>query len=146
MADLLAKLDPLTAGLELGMTLAAMLLGHWYLNSPTMKIDPLFRLVVLMAVAIAVRAALCGLGLGLEINRFGVPSTQQILLLALRWTTGLLGAGVVVSLTYATLRIPNTQSATGLLYVGVIVTFTIDRRALRRRRRRIVGPSRIGSE
>ncbi len=123
IASLLHKLDPLAGGLVLGTTLAAMLLGHWYLNSPTMKIDPLDRLVVWMGLAIAARAALCGLALGLEVAQFGTPSTQQLLLVTLRWMTGLVGAGIVVFLTRATLRVPNTQSATGLLYVGVIVTF-----------------------
>jgi hypothetical protein len=33
------------------------------------------------------------------------------------------GALAVVVMTWQTLKIPNTQSATGILYVGVIVTF-----------------------
>ena len=48
----LLALDPLTSGLLLGMTMAAMFLGHWYLNTPTMAIGPLERLVVLMGVAV----------------------------------------------------------------------------------------------
>ena len=37
-----------TGGLVLGVTLAAMFLGHWYLNTPTMQLVPLKKLVVLM--------------------------------------------------------------------------------------------------
>ena len=33
-------LDPLTSGLLLGITIAAMFLGHWYLNTPTMRTVP----------------------------------------------------------------------------------------------------------
>ena len=33
-------LDPVTSGLVLGLTIAAMFLGHWYLNSPTMALEP----------------------------------------------------------------------------------------------------------
>src|SRR4051794_25627843 len=53
---LLAALTPVTSGLVLGMTMAAMFLGHWYLNSPTMAIRPLERLVALMAASIVLCA------------------------------------------------------------------------------------------
>ncbi len=43
--------------------------------------------------------------------------------LALRWLTGLVGTLVLAALTWQTLKIPNTQSATGILYAGVILTF-----------------------
>jgi hypothetical protein len=36
---------------------------------------------------------------------------------------GLVGAAVLTWLTWLTLRIPNTQSATGILYAGVILVF-----------------------
>ena len=42
---------------------------------------------------------------------------------ALRWLAGLLAMAPVIWMTLQTLRIPNTQSATGMLYVGVILTF-----------------------
>lgn len=54
--------DEATAGLLLGSTTVAMLLGHWYLNSPTMRLDPLYRLLLAMLVAIVVRGAVCGAG------------------------------------------------------------------------------------
>ena len=47
---ILASLAPVTSGLVLGVTIAAMFLGHWYLNSPTMAMEPLNRLVLLMGV------------------------------------------------------------------------------------------------
>jgi hypothetical protein len=43
--------------------------------------------------------------------------------LALRWLAGLVAMACVIWMTWQTLKIPNTQSATGILYVGVIVSF-----------------------
>ena len=56
-------LDPISGGLLLGSTMAAMFLGHWYLNTPTMELAPLRRLVKLMAGSLALRIAVAGLGL-----------------------------------------------------------------------------------
>jgi hypothetical protein len=122
-ATLLHYADAPTSGLVLGGTIAAMFLGHWYLNTPTMALGPLRRLIVLMAVGIALRAVVCGAGLVLEIQSSGWPSQGQALFLGLRWLSGLLGAMLLSVMAWKTLQIPNTQSATGILYVGVIVTF-----------------------
>jgi hypothetical protein len=43
--------------------------------------------------------------------------------IALRWLSGLLGTLALAILTWQTLKIPNTQSATGILYAGVICAF-----------------------
>jgi hypothetical protein len=117
------RLDPVTSGLLLGSTMAAMLLGHWYLNTPTMQLAPLRRLVLLMGGATLLRAGLCGLGLGLVIASSGTPDQARLLFIALRWLGGLVGVLILAAMTWQTLKIPNTQSATGLLYVAVIGTF-----------------------
>src|SRR5262249_55003167 len=57
LGPVLWRLDPLASGQLLGTTIAAMFLGHWYLNTPTMEIGPLQRLLRLMAEAIVVRGA-----------------------------------------------------------------------------------------
>jgi hypothetical protein len=121
-AAALAWLDPPTSGLVLGLTMAAMFLGHWYLNSPTMAIGPLQRLVVLMGAAVVLRALVAGGTLALLVS-YGWPSTTTWLFLTLRWLSGIVGALALAVMTWQTLKIPNTQSATGILYVGVIVTF-----------------------
>ena len=104
-----------------------MLLGHWYLNTPTMKLDPLRRLLVMLVVAIAIRAIISAIGAGIEGTRLsgqpaGIP-TSWLLFLALRWIAGLLLPAGLTYLTWQTLKIPNTQSATGILYAGVILVF-----------------------
>ena len=123
LAQAAVWLDPLAGGLVLGSTMAAMLLGHWYLNTPTMALAPLQRLVQWMGVSILLRAISCLLGLLLFWHFSGTPSSTLLCFVALRWLAGIFGAAVVVVMTWYTLKIPNTQSATGILYVGVIVTF-----------------------
>jgi hypothetical protein len=121
-AIILWDFDPLTAGLVLGSTIAAMFLGHWYLNTPTMELAPLRRLLLLMVAAVAARAIVCGLGLFLQFDHASISSTQW-LLIALRWLAGILGTALLIAMAWQTLKIPNTQSATGILYVAVITTF-----------------------
>jgi hypothetical protein len=117
-----AWLDPLAGGLVLGVTMAAMFLGHWYLNAPGMQLAPLRRLVVLMGGSLFLRAVVCGAGLMFLLGS-GMPSQSDLLFIALRWLAGLIAAAGTVWMTWRILKIPNTQSATGVLYVAVIVTF-----------------------
>jgi hypothetical protein len=121
-AETLRAMQPIASGLLLGTTLAAMLLGHWYLNAPGMELAPLRRLLIAMSVAVALQGALCGVGLGLEASQHAL-STQDWLFILLRWSFGLVGVLILVVLTWKTLEIPNTQSATGILYVAVMGAF-----------------------
>jgi len=117
-------LDPVTSGLLLGAGMAAMLLGHWYLNAPGMKLEPLRMLILLTVAATLLRAALCGTGLVWQVVDIpSFPPTDVALFLGLRWLAGLLAPLLLAWMTWQTLKIPNTQSATGILYVVVIVTF-----------------------
>ena len=119
----LRAVNDATAGLLLGSTLAAMFLGHWYLNTPTMELGPLKRLLMLMAVATALRAVLCGSGAIFEIGGPAVLADSFWAILSLRWLSGLVGTAVLATMSWYTLKIPNTQSATGILYVAVIGVF-----------------------
>lgn len=119
----LTRIDAVSGGLLLGFTIAAMLLGHWYLNTPGMDLIPLKRLVLFMAAATLLRAAVCGVGLYWQATGPGAPFSGWPMFVALRWLAGILGLLGVVVLTWKTLEIPNTQSATGILYVGVIGAF-----------------------
>jgi hypothetical protein len=122
-ARILWWLDAPSGGLVLGVTMATMLLGHWYLNAPEMKLDPLKRLVQGMALAVAVRAAVAGAGLALFVAAQGAPGLTDGLFLALRWLCGMAGMWLLCWMTWQILKIPNTQSATGVLYVAVIISF-----------------------
>lgn len=116
--------DQATAGLLLGSVTTAMLLGHWYLNAPTMKLDPLKRLVKLVGLSVALRGAVCLAGWGLAWHAAQTPwppGSSVSLLLSLRVLAGIVGVGLLAGLTWQTLKVPNTQSATGILYAGVIL-------------------------
>jgi hypothetical protein len=115
-------LDPVGGGLVLGVSMAAMLLGHWYLNAPGMSLAPLRRLVACMTAALLARAVLAGVGLTLDM-RTETFDLSQWLFVAMRWLMGVAGGLVVAFMARQTLKIPNTQSATGILYVGVVLTF-----------------------
>jgi hypothetical protein len=122
-STVLLALDPLLGGWVLGLTIAAMFLGHWYLNTPTMVIGPLERLVLLMGAAIVLRGVDEAGCLALRVYEYGAPPATQAIFISLRWLSGIFGALGLTWMAWRTLKIPNTQSATGILYVGVIATF-----------------------
>lgn len=126
VGTLLAWLDPLSSGWLLGTTLVAMLLGHWYLNNPEMHLDPLKKLVLLMGSATALRGLVAAGALAwlyLQPTETAAVPVIPWAMLALRWVFGILATSILIVMTWATLKIPNTQSATGILYVAVITTF-----------------------
>ena len=112
-----------TAGLLLGSVLTAMLLGHWYLNTPSMQLAPLKRLLLLLFAALALRMLICGSSLILELGQAESWGIRTWSIISFRWLAGLVGTLVLTLLTWQTLKIPNTQSATGILYAAVILTF-----------------------
>ena len=122
-SQILAWLVAPAGGFLLGAAMAAMFLGHWYLNTPTMELVPLRRLGALMLLAVFIRMILSGLGIGFEFAMSWPKSTSLWLLLSFRWIAGLVGVLGLGIMTWRTLRVPNTQSATGILYVCVIGTF-----------------------
>jgi hypothetical protein len=127
LAMALAWLDAPLAGLLLGFTMTAMFLGHWYLNTPTMQLMPLQKLLIWMAIATVLRGILAAVGLTLEATTTdyftSAGASTNLLLVALRWLWGILGVGGLTWMAWQTLKIPNTQSATGILYVAVIGVF-----------------------
>lgn len=112
-------IEIITSGALMGLVLGSMLLGHFYLNAPGMKLEPLRRLIQATALALALRALAAAVGLALLVAQTPPDETTWIFL-SLRWLAGLLGAGIVLALVWQTLKIPNTQSATGILYAGVL--------------------------
>jgi len=102
----------------LGSTLTAMLLGHHYLTAPAMSIGPLRRFVKLMGVSLAARVAVALLAF------FSLsPTTPRpenfALFLGVRWVMGVVGVGLATWMTWQTVKIRSTQSATGILYIAM---------------------------
>lgn len=115
--------DTMSSGLLLGTVFSSMLLGHWYLNTPTMKLAPLKRLILLTLVAVLVRAIISGGGLLAVVGMLESLQQAPWAFVSLRWLTGIFGVIAMAVMAWWTLQIPNTQSATGILYVGVIFVF-----------------------
>lgn len=114
-------LSELSTASLVGGFVTAMLLGHWYLTAPTMTIRPLSRLNRFLAIFVGLR---CVLSAGALLFAGDAPASQtHWLWLVLRWTAGILGPAACVAMVHRILKYRNTQSATGVLFVGVILTF-----------------------
>ncbi len=113
----------LASAFLLGSTLTAMLLGHHYLTAPAMSIDPLKQFVRCMGWGLALRAVLAAVGLWIWASGgaglVSPSSTVSPSFLGIRWGMGVLGPAVAVVLTWKTVQIRSTQSATGILYIGM---------------------------
>ena len=118
-----SALSVATSGLVLGLVFASMLLGHWYLNAPGMELAPLRRLLTMSTFAVAAQTAVVGAGLITEISVRQTVDASWLLFILLRWSFGLFGVLALLWMARRTLEIPNTQSATGILYVAVLGVF-----------------------
>jgi len=122
---MLNALSRIASGFVMGATLSAMLLGHHYLTAPSMTIAPLKRVVALIAGGLGARCLLAGIGLFFARSAaLGLATASSAagpeMLLAARWGMGFAGAAVSVYLTWRTVQIRSTQSATGILYITTI--------------------------
>ena len=121
LADWPRILGSLSAGLLVGSTTTAMLLGHWYLNAPGMKLQPLRRLLLLVMLAIVLRAMVCGGGLVEVLLTDTAQPARWWIFISFRWLAGIAGTLLLTVMAWMTLRIPNTQSATGILYAATVL-------------------------
>lgn len=121
-------LSEVSSASMLGGATTAMLLGHWYLTAPTMSIAPLSRLNLFFGTAAVVRLILSCIGLWVG---WQLASESSLWLwLVLRWAAGIAGPLVMSVMVWRILKYKNTQSATGVLFVGVILTFIGESTAL----------------
>ncbi|MGI9176419.1 MAG: hypothetical protein ACR2IT_01015 [Pirellulales bacterium] len=112
--------EALVSGLVVGLTVHAMLLGHWYLNAPGMSVDALKRMIDWAIAAWALRLALAVAAVAFEPAGLQMTGGTASALVSLRWLAGLVGLPVLLIMSRKTLDIPNTQSATGILYVACL--------------------------
>jgi hypothetical protein len=114
-------LSDLVSATVLGATLTGMLLGHWYLTTPTMSISPLSWFVRCLLSAAIGRLLLTSLALW----RFGFGSHDlvHVLWLSVRIAGGILVPFVTALMVFRILRFRNTQSATGVLFAALILVF-----------------------
>ena len=122
-APVAAALADLTSAALLGAALTAMLMGHSYLIAPSMSLRPLLVLIAALAVSVAARMAVDGVGFWTAGRAMGSLDNETMLLLLVRWAVGFAGVLGLTWMAWRTARIRSTQSATGILYVVVIFCF-----------------------
>lgn len=111
----------LTSAGTLGAAMTGMLLGHRYLTAPGMPLAPLQRLNLFLGIATALRLVVSGYAFFVDLAR--MTSHVQWTWLALHWLAGIAGPLVACLMVWRILKYRNTQSATGVLFVAVILTF-----------------------
>jgi len=141
LSALLYPLDGLTSGILTGSVLIAMILGHYYLNVPGLSISHLQRLSIVCMAAVAARCAV--LGVSLAVSGPALAPTLSLLLdtggtsvsgfpeggldpfvgvfLLVHVLAGIIGPGILTVMIWRTAKISSTQSATGILYVALIM-------------------------
>lgn len=125
----LATLSEITNAGLLGSVVVGMLLGHWYLTTPTMSIEPLKRINLFVGVS-AVLRFIVSILIAQQMATCGIALAEGNVLpaewLALRWIAGILGPIFVSLMVWRILKYRNTQAATGVLFVGVILVLIGD--------------------
>jgi hypothetical protein len=117
----LAAVSALAGSATLGTALTGMLLGHRYLTAPGMPLAPLIWLNAGLGLATLFRFLVSAIAL---VTGFGaLGQSFDWILLALRWLAGIFGPMVICVMVQRILRYRNTQAATGVLFVAVILTF-----------------------
>lgn len=103
----------------LGAVSNAMLLGHWHLNQPRLGTGPLKRLVAGLWAGLAVYAAA-----GALLLSDGLRGAEDVAVVgaitALAFT---LFTGVLTAMVTHLVRIRSIQSATGILYLEILLVF-----------------------
>lgn len=114
-----------TSALYLGAGMSAMLMGHLYLIAPTMSLTPLFRLLGAAGAALLLRMVVDGVALAswTETHSFSKVGNDTLLWLPVRWLVGFVAPLILGWMAWQSARIRSTQSATGILYVVVIMCF-----------------------
>lgn len=123
-------LSELATALVSGTAVGGMLLGHWYLTAPTMSTSPLNRVNDWLGVIAGLRLVLSSVALLLYWSVIDGSAEQQLkftsthsVWLSLLWIGGIVGPIAVCVMVRRILKYGNTQSATGVLFVGVILAF-----------------------
>jgi hypothetical protein len=121
MDSCLVLLSDLSSSTVLGATLTGMLLGHWYLTTPTMSIGPLSWFTRTLAIAGLLRLVMSGIAFG----RFGFASHDivHLLWLIMRIVGGILIPFATSIAVAKILKYRNTQAATGVLFAALILVF-----------------------
>ena len=117
-------ISALLSGVVVGLTVHAMLLGHWYLNAPGMEINVLKRMIDFALCGWAAQFVCVVIEMEPQFGSIAVADRALVAIVSLRFLAGLKGLPVLLWMSRKTLDVPNTQSATGILYVACLAAIT----------------------
>jgi len=129
---LLVTTSALTSALLLGAAAAAMILGHYYLVVLDLPISALRKLTLLLVAGLVLRSIVVATGLfgpvhaGLEGARLvasGLWSADGVFVW-MRLLFGIVGPLSLIGFIWKTVEIRSTQSATGILYVQLLLVMS----------------------
>ncbi len=117
-----------SSALLLGAVVVSMVLGHWYLVDTKLSIAPLKQGALWFAVAVVAR----WVSVSTTLSREGLQVVQVVrtsdlvfstlgLFFLFRFISGLIAPALLAGLIWQTVKIRSTQSATGLLYVALVL-------------------------
>ncbi len=118
----------LLSAITIGTVTTAMLLGHWYLVVPNLSTRPLMALLVVLALGFVLQAGLAAGSLLVLAGHAGVATRAEVLTGGYSVTFWMhLVGGITLPLLITALaaqstRLRSLMSATGLLYVAVVLT------------------------
>lgn len=116
--------------LILSNVLFAMILGHWYLNVPNLKITRLKRIVSYLGILLVLRLFWNIFSIyskdnilkeGMVINGFNFLTSLDGIFLWIAFLFGIIAPLILNFMTSRTLEMHSTQSATGLLYINLVL-------------------------
>jgi hypothetical protein len=114
----------LSSAAFLGTATTAMLMGHSYLIAPSMSLTPLLRLLGAFFLTLLLRGIVSGIGLWSWAGEHSLTVVDETtLFLPVRWGIGFIAPFVLGIMAWQSAKIRSTQSATGILYAAVILTF-----------------------
>lgn len=117
----------IVGALALGGVLTAMLLGHWYLNTPTASGKPLEFATLVMLVGVALELIFSFFihsTVPAGLPQLGTPPISANGLDVIRFIFGFVFTLGLGALAYRLTRGRSFQSATGMLYLAVAFAFT----------------------
>ncbi len=118
----------LLSAITIGTVTTAMLLGHWYLVVPNLSTKPLFILLGVLAAGFLLQAGMAVAALLLLGGRSDFPTTHDVvyggysLPFWMHIAAGIALPLIITALAFQSTRMRSLMSATGLLYVAVVLT------------------------
>ena len=120
------SLHAISSALALGAVTLAMMLGHWYLVTPKLSIEPLKRYSAAYILLTVWMALQLGLGYLLYADAAASdgsnPFDREAVFILFRIGWGILAPLGLSYWIWETVKMKSTQSATGILYAAMVCT------------------------